>query len=62
MGGYLRVQGGREMSDSYKKLLQKSKYNSESAKKELLDRKSSYINTGLIGIMGRVLYLDTRMR
>ena len=52
VGGYLRVQGGREMSDSYKKLLQKSKYNSESAKKELLDRKSSYINTRLIGING----------
>ena len=40
------------MSESYKKLLQKAKYNSESAKKELLARKSSYIDTRLIGING----------
>lgn len=40
------------MSDSYKKLLQKAKYNSESSKKELLARKSSYIDTRLKGIKG----------
>lgn len=40
------------MSDSYKKLLQKAKYNSESAKKELSARKSSYIDTKLKGING----------
>ena len=38
------------MSGSYKKLLQKAKYNSESAKKELLDRKYAYINIKLRGI------------
>ena len=40
------------MSESYKKLLQKAKYKSESAKKELLARKHSYIDTKLKGING----------
>lgn len=40
------------MNESYKKLLQKAKYNSESAKKELLARKSSYLDTRLRGING----------
>lgn len=43
------------MSESYKKLLQKAKYNSESAKKELLARKSSYMNTKLRGINDEVI-------